>query len=503
MDSPRLKQPLMKDSTGGFKEVGWDKAIDHTAERVKSIIAKYGPQSVAVFGSPRMSNEELYLLQKFTRAGLKTNNTGSFYNVLYGKQQDSLDSFIGYTASTVSMDSLRTADVVVVVNGNLSEENLVMELNIKEAQKKNGTKLILLNSSEIILTKTADLWIDSRKGSNTVLLNSIIRHVIEKGLFDKDQASTPGFEELKQMAAEYTPEEAIEAADISTEKYNRMLEWIENPDRKIVFIYNIDSVRDKSPNDLKAIGNFLQLTGRLGKNDSGSGIIILSEYANSAGLMDMGVTPRYLPGYVKEFEKDEIKRIGNAWGVDLTPIFQPADLADRLLKGEIKALLIFGEDPLNVTEHVRYFKGIEFLMVQDLVQTDTAAEADVVFPAASFIEQAGTYTACDGRIQETERIVSLKVDRENWKLIAGLAAKFGLPMDYASIEQVNQEIRNVNRSWNGSAAGKNLNETGKPQFSVYSTDMSVYQPEMPVIHYPDSYFKLLQEDLKYRSAGSE
>jgi len=88
-------------------------------------------------------------------------------------EQDSLDNSLGLTVSTTSMNNLNNADVIVAINSNLSEDNLIMELKIKEAQKK-GAKLIVINSSEIKITKFADLWIDSRKGTNTILLNGIL-----------------------------------------------------------------------------------------------------------------------------------------------------------------------------------------------------------------------------------------------------------------------------------------------------------------------------------------
>jgi len=116
---------------------------------------------------------------------LKNNNISSFSNLVYEAKPDNLDSMTGFTSSTVSMDDLNSADVIVVINSNLSEENLVMELKIKEAQKR-GAKLVLINSSEIMLTKYADLWIDSRKGTNTYLIDSLNKILIEDEYVDKD-----------------------------------------------------------------------------------------------------------------------------------------------------------------------------------------------------------------------------------------------------------------------------------------------------------------------------
>ena len=242
---------------GIIQNVSREEAFKYVHKKLKSIIDKYGPESVAVFGSPKLSNEELYLLQKFARAGLKTNNISSFSNILYGVELNSLDGMIGLTGSTTSMDSITNADIIVVLNSNLSEENLVMELKIKEAQKK-GAKLILFSSSEIRLTKYA--------------------------------------------LEETDIQEAISFSGIDDLKYEMLFQFLKNLNSNIVFIYNIDSTSDRSVNDIKAVGNFLLLTGRIGK--ANNGIILLREFNNSTGLMDMGVNPDYLPGYVKFSERE-------------------------------------------------------------------------------------------------------------------------------------------------------------------------------------------------------
>jgi formate dehydrogenase major subunit len=506
MEKNRLANPLVKNGVD-FEEVSWEKAIDYTAERVKTIIAKYGPEAAAVFASPKRTNEELYLLQKFARAGLKTNNIASFSDLFHSHDLHALDRSLGAAISTAGMDDIQTANVVVVVNGNLSEENLVMELKIKDAQKKHGTQLILFNSSESKLTRYADLWIDSRKGSNTVVLNGIMRHVIKNELFPREQeqaARIPritGYNELAAAVEEFTPGKVAADAGITPEKYHRLLEVMAHPEHKIVFIYNMDSRREKSAHDLEALGNFLLLTGRL--EQPGSGIILLREYANGAGLLDMGVNPGYLPGYVKPFEKEEILRIGKAWGMDLTGIFKPqeTDLAARLLRGEIKAVLIFGEDPLSIADNLKYFNGVEFLMVQDLTHTATAAEADVVIPAASFIEQEGTYTACDRRVQALNPVIPLKNIMENHKLLAGLADKFALNMDYPSVSHIYHEIKEVNRFYTaaGSMANKIYNKTGRPEFSLYPVEMKTFSPETPSLLYSENYFRAIQAYLKFRN----
>ena len=168
LDEQRLLKPMLK-GKNGLQETSWDEALDHAAKKINAICKKYGPEAVAVFGSPRLANEELYLLQKWVRAGFKTNMIGSFNNLFNGRDLDALDEMFGLTASTTTMDEFKNADVIMVMNAELTENNLVAELKIKEAMKK-GARLVTVSSSENALSKIADLWLDPKRGTNTALL---------------------------------------------------------------------------------------------------------------------------------------------------------------------------------------------------------------------------------------------------------------------------------------------------------------------------------------------
>ena len=493
----RLVKPIIR-KDGKSKTVDWSAAIGSVVKRVEEIVRKHGPDSVAVFASPKLSNEEIFLLQKLARVTLKTNNISSFSNLIYKKDLDSLDSMLGMTVSTMKMDELEDSDVIVVMNADLSDENLVMELKIKNAQK-NGAKLILVNSSEIKLTKFADLWIDSRRGTHTAILNGMIRELIKNDTIDRSfiQAHTEGFSGLEKMVSTFSRERVCRLTGISNDKLELLYKWVGKSKSKISFIYNIDSSNEKSHGDLQAIGNFLLLTQRIGKK--GNGILLLRDFMNSAGLLDMGGTPDYLPGYISHNHDVEIERIGKLWDSDLKRIFKPVDLKARMQTGEIKAMLIFGEDPLCLNENRKYFSGLEFLMVSDVFETTSANEADVVLPAASYIEQDGSYTACDSRLQKVKRIFEPRNGFQNWEIIQKLFKGFGTELSYGSADEIRDEIRVVNRFYKGCKTGhfwadglfKECVYTSntKSRFSVFDWDTVTENPDQPSILYSENYFK--------------
>jgi len=493
LDKERLAGPKIK-KDGELKDTDWDEALQVAGKRIKEIKDKYGSDSIALFGSPKMTNEELYIIQKFGRSVLKTNNIHSLSNILNGTELNALDESWGITASTATMDDIGKSDVIMVINSDLSAENLIMELKIKDAIK-NGAKLVIVNSTEMKLTKYSDLWIDARKGTGTILLKGIMNELIKKNNTDSEfiKKHTENYEKFKESIAGITLDDVCKKTGVERDKINRLIDLTGNKDLNLTVIYNIDYHGEKSRNDLKAIGNLLMLTGKIGKE--GNGLIILRDFANSQGLLDMGVIPDYLPGYIKDTEK--IENLSKIWkDGELKEVFKPVNLSEKLLNGEIKAVLIFGENPLLDGENLKYFTGCEFIMVIDNFLTTTAREAEVVLPASTYIESGGSFTACDGRVQKFRKIFPPKSGMENLDIIKNLSQKLGGEMKYSSVEEIFEELKEVlplykdieDGKFRGSDMFKGKFPAGKGKFTVYDTDTSTMKPEKFLYLSSENYF---------------
>jgi len=496
LEADRLTKPVIKKKTR--KEVSWDEAFDYAADRLKSVVKAHGAQSVAVFGSPRMTNEELYLLQKFVRTGFKTNNIGSFTNIMNGTDQDGLDDMFGVTTSTATMDEIKNADVVVVIGSNISEDNLIAELKVKEAQKA-GARVVTVNSAATPLTRLSDFWIDAKRGTATALINGLNKAVIDKGAQDKKfvENKTGGFEAFRKSVAKMDVNAVSAATGVKAGKLTEFFDLVANKKNNVIFLYGIDSKPEKSKNDLKALGNLLMLTGRVGK--AGNGIIILRDYANSQGLFDMGADSRYLPGNVRAKDAAGIKRVEEAWGASLTKVFKPADLKAAIDKGKIKAFVIFGEDPLREKANAKLFAGAEFVLVVDSAMTATAAKADAVLPASLPIETSGTTTACDRRVQQVTKVFPSITGMETWQIIANLGGKMGMPGTYKTPQDVFKEIKKVNPAykavkvgsfWGGDFLKKQfLTVDGKGKFAAVTPDGAPEKAEKKPYLYSEKYYE--------------
>ena len=490
----RVFDPVIK-REGHYETVNIGEAISFIESRIIDIVGKYGNGSVAVMASPKLSNEELYLLQKFTRAGLLNNNIDSFTRLMYGEEQNALDTQLGFTASTTGFNSIEKADVIVLINTNLPENNLVMELKIKSAQKK-GTKVITFNSSETRMGRYTDLWIDNKKGTTTALLDLIIKECVDYPVYNnnKNPDVINNFTGLAQRLSCLDQEQILGMSGIDKSKFASLAGYLTNPDLNIVFLYDLDYKTEKSANDLSAIGNYLLVTGRAGKPDNG--LILLRGLNNSAGSYYMGAVPDYLPGYATNGNQDAIETIGKMWNTNLNSIFKPVDLLHKLAAGEIKALLIFGEDPLLDWSNKKYFSDVEFIVAADSFWNTTMAEADAVLPLSTHIEQEGTYTRCDNITQESKRVVTPVNPFSNTELIAMLASKFADGFEYKSRQEILSEIKSVNRmaqyNSNSKSCIENYFQRGfgykNASFCLYDAGFSVFEPFTPAIHYPENYY---------------
>ena len=496
-DEKRLLKPMIR-RRGEWHEATWDEALTYTAQRLGAIINSSGPQSVAALASPTLTNEDLYLLQKFVRAGLKTNNIGSFTHLEDEAGKDDLDTQFGLTVSTATMDDLSRADVIMVMNTD-PDEHLITEIKIKAALKR-GARIVTVSSSEIPLVKFSELWIDSKRGSNTALVNGICKAVIEKGRektsFIKER--TEGYEAFKASVEQFDAGLVAEITGVKKEKLEALFDLLSKEGANVVVVYDIDYQWEKSKDDLTALGNLMLLSGRIGK--PGNGIILLRAFANSQGLLDMGVDSRYLPGHVRNCDDKGIEALARLWGTDVRDIFKPVDLKDAMGRDRIKGLVVFGEDPLFSTSNLKLTSGVEFMVVVDCFMTETACEADVVLPASLPIETEGTFTTCDRRVQAVAKICASPTGMENRQIIKALAERMNIALGPDGTPEIDEEIRKAAplyaRVGEGGFWGEGLfeerfmTENGKARFALFQIDVTPFSGEKRCYLSAENYFDL-------------
>ena len=378
-EDKRIVNPLIR-KEGKLQEVSWDEAIMYTVKKAQGLGLLYGGDSVGISVSDRYTNEEIYLVNKFGKEVLKTNNVASFNN-----PQEGIKDVLGYDASTNTFDELLSTETILLVGSDVMKDHTIVGLKIKNAVEK-GAKLITINPFD----SQADEWAYKKVSpkDNVNFLKEVIKALLEDGLSPKAD-SVVGLEELvKDLDKIVVSDKAREVASIYGKSKKAM----------VVF-----SQSDVTVEAAKLIANMAVISGHIGKPRSG--IIELKPKNNSQGLVDIGInkSPR-------EIEKG---------------------IADK----KIKALLIFGEDIAHIN-----LNNLDFLMVQDTHLTETAKKADVVLPGVGFAESIGTFTSAERRIQRTNRAIPPITDLENWEVIVKLMYALDKSVNYNSIEDILNEM---------------------------------------------------------------
>jgi len=445
----RLTRPLVK-TDDGFEEVSWEEALDVVATRLSRIRDEHGADSLAVLGSPKCTNEENYLLQRFARCVLGTNNIDNSSRLYNAATQAGLGPSTGFPGSTNTLRALEQAAVILVIGADPTSSTPAVGYAIKRAVKNKGAKLILIDPRRTKLSAFASLWLRPRAGTDVALLNGLANVIVDEGLTDEEFVArkTNGFETVAAALAAYSPERVEEITAVPSEVIReaaRLYAWA----GQAAIVYGIGITQhENGANAVQAVANLALLTGNVGRR--GSGIFALQRENNGQGACDMGALPHFLPGYQSVADDETRARFGEACGADLpaNPGLSAIEILQSARNGGIKGLYVVGENPLlsfpEGSLAADALAEVDFLVVQDMFLTETAELADVVLPAASFAEKDGTSTNFEGRVSRIRKAIDpVGESLPDWEAILRLAEKMDCPMPYTSPEQVMDEVERL------------------------------------------------------------
>jgi predicted molibdopterin-dependent oxidoreductase YjgC len=406
-----------------------DDAIGYAAMRLKEVGRRYSPQEIAVFVSPRMTNEEIYLAQKFARVALRTHNVTSFTR-LVNREVASPD-----VLATASYRDLVDAQTILVLNGNPADEHFVVDLLAKRAVR-NGGKLIYIGPEENRTAQFAEIFLQAKPEAQSDVLLAVVAAVERETGTPLDQRPV-GLDEVAGL----TPAEIEARTGVEYASIREAAKLLKQSILKVL-VFNRDY---RGPRHAGEARLFAAAGAALGCS-----ILPLNEKANAQGLLDMGADPRWYPGYLAVDSEEAIENLEKEWCVALRDLdTTPVDVAQMLREKKIKVAVVLGEDPLgsaSLPEDLRAgLLATDFLVVGDLFMTETARAANVVLPLASSVETSGTFTNSERRVQRVRRAIPPAAGIETWEVICQLAARMGFrfKMRYSAVEEVMAEIRRV------------------------------------------------------------
>jgi NADH-quinone oxidoreductase subunit G len=404
----RLRQPLVR-RNGKLEPASWEDAIEEVARRLKQVHDKNGPAAIGVIGSNHTTNEENYLLNRFARATLGTNNVDHHRTADYA----GLAAALGPAAKSAlaTMAHVYTTNAVFLVGNDVTQQNPLVAWQIRTGVRHHNARLYAIDSRPSKIHRKAAATVEVAKGAEQQAVRWL---ATGEGQWD---AATS--EKLAQLKA------ALEK------------------ETDVVILFGAD-IQGAVIRDLVAFGS--RLAGQ-------TRYMALGDYSNSRGAADMGILPDFLPGYLSVSDADGRKRFGNAWGGEIpaTAGLTARAMLEAAVAGKLKALHVVGANPVKtfgIAQPDR-LSGLELLVVQDMFLTETAQRADVVLPAASTYEKDGTLTNTAGEVQMTHRAIDPQGPRSDFDLIRilshqlsmlGLGSPIRLRTPEAAFDEIRQNV---------------------------------------------------------------
>ncbi|WP_405080769.1 formate dehydrogenase subunit alpha [Pectobacterium versatile] len=452
--TPRLTQPMIRYEKGGkLTPVSWDVAIRYTAQRLSEIKEKYGPRSIMTTGSSRgTGNETNYVMQKFARAVLNTNNVDCCARVCHGPSVAGLQEVLGNGAMSNSIGDIENSKCLLIFGYNSADSHPIVARRVVKA-RQNGAKIIVCDPRRIEAARIADQHLQLNNGCNMALVNAFGYVLLEERLYNQNYVDrfTEGLEAYRDIVKDYAPE-AVEhlTGVLAAEVRQAMRTFAAAPSATIMWGMGVTQF-GQAVDVVRGLAGLALLTGNLGRENVGVGPV--RGQNNVQGACDMGVLPNMFPGYQSVTDPDTRAKFAAAWGI--SPAVMDDQIGTRItevphlaLEGKIKAYYIMGEDPLQTEADLGLVrKGIEaldLLVVQDIFMTKTAEVADVLLPATSWGEHGGVFTCADRGFQRFEKAIEPKGDvKRDWEIISLIASAMGYPMHYEDNQQIWDEMRSL------------------------------------------------------------
>jgi len=381
-----------------------------------------------------------------------------------------LAASFGSGAMSNSMDDVaKEAKAFFIIGSNTTEQHPVFGTMLRRAVRFRGAKLVVADPRRIDITEFATLHLRQRPGTDIALINGLMYIILEKGWEDKSfiEERTENFDEFKATVMDYPPDKVAEITGVPVEKLYEAVEILAaNSPMAVIWAMGITQ-HIVGVRNVMDLANLQMLLGNMGK--AGGGVNPLRGQNNVQGACDMGGWPNVYPAYQSVTSDEAHEKFEKAWGatgntkVGLTV----TEMIPGILDGRIRSLYILGEDPVMSdpdTKHIRHcLEEIDFLVLQEIFPSETAAYADVLLPGISFVEKTGTFTNTERRVQMVNKAIEpLGEARPDWWITSEIAKRilngsrervpFEAPYsgwDYRDTSEIMSEINALTPSYGG------------------------------------------------------
>ncbi|GAA3235728.1 formate dehydrogenase subunit alpha [Nonomuraea helvata] len=427
----RLTRPLLRRGSR-LEPVDWPEALDHVARGMRAAIAEAGPDTVAAISSARATNEENYLIQKFMRTVIGTNNVDNCSRLCHSPSAAGLTAAFGLSGGTDSFDDAEHADCLLVVGANPIEAHPVVGARLLQHVLR-GARLVVADPRRVGLAEHADVHLRARPGTNVALFNGLAHVLLDEGLADLDflRRRATGLAELTALLEDYPPGRVSEITGVPVPDLVAAARLYGRAERPAI-IYGLGVTEHLHGTDgVRTLSNLAILRGAVGTG-RGYGVNPLRGQNNVQGASDMGALPDLLPGYAAVGDPAARARAERVWGVPVprTAGLRIPEMFAAARAGDLRVLWVVGEDVCATDPDtnlvVAALEACPLVVCQELFLSETARHADVVLPAASWLEKDGTFVNFDRRFQRVRPALSPPGQaRTDFAIVQALAATLG------------------------------------------------------------------------------
>lgn len=465
----RLKQPLIRRDNAPksidkltpkyleqlFRPASWDEALRFAIQGLKTIKARQGKDSLAGFGSAKCSNEEAYLFQKLVRTGFENNNVDHCTRLCHASSVYALLEGIGSGAVSNPFNDVEFADVIIIIGANPAVNHPVAASFFKNAAKQ-GKTIIEINPIRTSLSRLSKHFVQFHPGTDVLLLNAMMHTIIKEGLFDQAYIDkhTKGFEAIKSTSAQYSPEAVSAVCGVSAALIKTISRLYAQADNAMIFWGMGISQHVHGTDNARCLIALSLMCAQIGRR--GTGLHPLRGQNNVQGASDAGLIPMMLPDYQLVNDADVHTKFSQLWGVELDkrPGKTVTEVIDGIMAGDLNAMYIMGENPVmsdpNLNHSRQAIAKLEHLIVQDIFYTETAALADVILPATTFVEKTGTVTNTNRQVQMGRKVLDAPgLAKPDWWITTQIANGLGLNWHYDNVEEIFNEMRQTMPSIGG------------------------------------------------------
>ncbi|HNI03626.1 MAG TPA: formate dehydrogenase subunit alpha [Flavobacteriales bacterium] len=425
----RLRTPLIR-KNGELVPATWDEAYDFMLDRMIAIRDAHGPDAIAGISSARCPNEENYLMQKFMRALVGTNNIDCCARVCHSPTALGMQETFGTGAATNSIDDLEDTHTILVIGANPTDAHPVTGARIKQEVMK-GKTLIVIDPRRTHLARYAKYHLQLKPGTNVALLNMFMYYIISEDLVKQafiDQR-TEGWADFRKevLAVDIAAMERETGVDRNLVR-EAAIAYASSPAAMSFHGLGVTE-HYQGTFTVMQIADLAMMTGNIGRR--GVGVNPLRGQNNVQGAADMGAQPHQGAGYLDLASSAVNKQYEAHYGVPMpTRIgWKIPEMFNAAIEGKLKALWLMGEDVVqtdpNTQKVIKAMESLDLLVVQEIFMTETARYADVILPAATFLEKSGTFTNGERRIQRVNEVVPpLEGTKSDGQIVCDVMERF-------------------------------------------------------------------------------